>query len=85
MLEFCRPSVATPPVPATLSVSDADMISVLASANSAAARPSRRELLTIGALGLGGLSLPGLLRAEQAAGIRTSHKAVIRRTRTCTT
>ena len=38
---------------------------------------NRREFLKIGALGLGGLSLPGLLRAEQAAGITRSHKAVI--------
>lgn len=37
----------------------------------------RREFLKIGALGLGGLTLPGLLRAEQAAGIKKSHKAVI--------
>ena len=53
------------------------MISVFGSASSTTGYASRRELLTIGALGLGGLSLPGLLRAEQAAGIRTSHKAVI--------
>ena len=38
---------------------------------------NRREFLKIGALGLGGLSLPGLLRAEQASGIKRSHKAVI--------
>ncbi len=38
---------------------------------------TRRDALRIGALGLGGLSLPGLLRAEQLAGIRKSHKAVI--------
>ena len=38
---------------------------------------TRRDALRIGALGLGGLSLPGLLRAEQAAGIAKSHKAVI--------
>src|SRR5215204_7392070 len=38
---------------------------------------SRRNFLKIGALGLGGLSLPQLLRAESAAGIRKSHKAVI--------
>lgn len=38
---------------------------------------TRRDALRIGALGLGGLSLPGLLRAEQAAGIQKSHKAVI--------
>jgi hypothetical protein len=38
---------------------------------------TRREALRIGALALGGLSLPALLRAEQAAGIRKSHKSVI--------
>jgi hypothetical protein len=38
---------------------------------------TRRDALRIGSLGLGGLSLPGLLRAEQAAGIAKSHKAVI--------
>jgi hypothetical protein len=38
---------------------------------------SRRNFLRVGALGLGGLALPQLLRAEAAAGIRRSHKAVI--------
>src|SRR5262245_52535360 len=38
---------------------------------------SRRNFLRIGALGLGGLALPDLLRAESASGIRRSHKAVI--------
>jgi hypothetical protein len=38
---------------------------------------SRREFLKIGALGMGGLTLPGLLRAEKASGITSSHKAVI--------
>ncbi|MGE0756753.1 MAG: DUF1501 domain-containing protein [Pirellulaceae bacterium] len=38
---------------------------------------SRRTALKIGALGMGGLSLPGLLRAERAAGIRQSRKSVI--------
>ncbi|OWK44347.1 DUF1501 domain-containing protein [Fimbriiglobus ruber] len=40
-------------------------------------RPTRRGFLQIGALGLGGLTLPQLLRAESSAGIRTSHKSVI--------
>jgi Protein of unknown function (DUF1501) len=40
-------------------------------------RLSRRSFLRIGALGLGDLTLPGLLRAEAAAGIRSSHKSVI--------
>lgn len=39
--------------------------------------PSRRGFLTMGALGIGGLTLPNLLRAEAAAGIRTSQKSVI--------
>jgi hypothetical protein len=38
---------------------------------------TRRDFLKIGGLALGGLSLPGLLRAESQAGIRHSHKAVI--------
>jgi uncharacterized protein (DUF1501 family) len=38
---------------------------------------SRRSFLKIGGLALGGLSLPALLRAEQKAGVRRSHKAVI--------
>jgi hypothetical protein len=38
---------------------------------------SRREFLRAGALGLGGLTLAGLLRAEAAAGIKSSTKAVI--------
>jgi hypothetical protein len=38
---------------------------------------SRRNFLTIGSLGAGMLTLPQLLQAEQQAGIRSSHKAVI--------
>src|SRR5438876_814488 len=38
---------------------------------------SRRGFLQIGALGLGGLALPQLLKAEASAGIRTSRKSVI--------
>ncbi len=38
---------------------------------------TRRDMLRLGALTVGGLTLPGLLRAEQAAGIRGSKKAVI--------
>src|SRR6187401_3663419 len=37
----------------------------------------RRSFLRIGALGLGGLTLPNLLRAEAASGVRSSHKSVI--------
>lgn len=40
-------------------------------------RPTRRAALQIGALGLGGLTLPQLLRAEASAGIRTSNRSVI--------
>jgi hypothetical protein len=38
---------------------------------------TRRDTLRLGALTLGGLTLPQLLQAEQMAGIRKSHKAVI--------
>jgi len=38
---------------------------------------NRREMLRIGALGFGGLTLPQLLHAEQQAGIRQSHKSII--------
>ena len=38
---------------------------------------TRRELLTIGALGIGGLALPDLLRAEASQGIKNSRKAII--------
>lgn len=39
--------------------------------------PSRRGFLQIGGLGLGGLCLPQLLRAESKAGISSSQKSVI--------
>ena len=38
---------------------------------------SRRNFLKIGALGMGGMALPQLLRAEAASGQRPSHKAII--------
>lgn len=38
---------------------------------------SRRDFLHVGALGMGGLSLPQLLRADATPGRRSSHKAVI--------
>lgn len=38
---------------------------------------SRRSFLQIGAMGMGGLTLAGLLRAEAAAGVGSSQKAVI--------
>jgi hypothetical protein len=40
-------------------------------------RLSRRSFLKIGGLGLGGLALPQLLKAESAAGVRSSQKSVI--------
>ncbi len=40
-------------------------------------RLSRRAFLQVGALGLGGLTLPKLLSAESASGIRSSQKSVI--------
>jgi len=40
-------------------------------------RLDRRDFLKIGSLGLGGLSLPQLLRAEQQGGRSRPHKAVI--------
>ena len=38
---------------------------------------TRRDVLCIGSLAMGGLTLPQLLRAEAQAGIKKSHKAVI--------
>ncbi|MDF1810854.1 MAG: DUF1501 domain-containing protein [Verrucomicrobiales bacterium] len=38
---------------------------------------SRRDVLKLGALGMGGIGLPQLLRAEQNAGLRNSNKAII--------
>lgn len=38
---------------------------------------SRRNFLKIGALGLGGVTLPQLLQAETRSGIRKSHQAII--------
>ena len=38
---------------------------------------SRREFLRVGALGMGGLSLPQLLQAEAQAGVTNSNKAII--------
>jgi len=40
-------------------------------------RLPRREFLAVGALAVGGLTLPRLLRAEAQAGVRSSHKSVI--------
>jgi hypothetical protein len=38
---------------------------------------TRRDMLTIGALGMGGLAMPDILRAEAARGVANSKKAVI--------
>src|SRR4051794_20068081 len=38
---------------------------------------SRRDVLRLGALALGGLSLPQILEAEARAGVGRSHKAII--------
>src|SRR6516225_7723643 len=38
---------------------------------------SRRAFLQVGALGVGGLTLPHLFKAEAASGARSSHKSVI--------
>src|SRR5262245_38781488 len=38
---------------------------------------TRRDFLRVGSLAMGGLALPQLLRAEAAAGVGRSHKAVI--------
>ncbi|MBG87070.1 MAG: hypothetical protein CMO80_09250 [Verrucomicrobiales bacterium] len=38
---------------------------------------SRRNFLSVGALGLGGLALPGLLKSEAKAGVGKSNKSVI--------
>ena len=38
---------------------------------------SRRDVLKIGALAMGGLALPDVLRLESQAGVRKSHKAII--------
>lgn len=53
------------------------MLSILGRSNRLCDGITRREALRIGALGMGGLSLPGLLRAEQQAGIGSSQKSVI--------
>src|SRR5437764_1088457 len=53
------------------------MLSILGGGSKLCDGVSRRNFLKIGALGLGGLALPDLLRAEANAGQRKGHKAVI--------
>jgi len=53
------------------------MLSILGGGSRFCDGVSRRNFLKIGALGLGGLALPNLLRAESNAGLRKGHKAVI--------
>jgi len=53
------------------------MLSIFGGTKSLCDGVSRREMLTIGALGMGGLALPDLLRAEAAQGVARSKKAVI--------
>lgn len=53
------------------------MLSILGGGSKFCDGVSRRNFLKIGALGLGGLALPDLLRAEESAGVRKGHNAVI--------
>ncbi len=53
------------------------MLSILGQPKRLCSGMSRREMLTMGALGLGGLALPDLLRAESEQGIGKSRKAII--------
>lgn len=53
------------------------MLSILGRGNQLCDGVSRREILRIGALGMGGLALPGLLRAEKQSGIKQAHKSII--------
>ncbi|MEX0818802.1 MAG: twin-arginine translocation signal domain-containing protein, partial [Pirellulaceae bacterium] len=56
------------------------MLTIQGPAHSNAAfcdRVSRRNFLKVGSLGVAGLTLPHLLRAEAAAGVKNSNKSVI--------
>ena len=53
------------------------MLSILGRKHQHCDGVSRREFLAAGALTIGGLTLADLLRAEAAAGIRSSNKAII--------
>ncbi|MCA9045269.1 MAG: DUF1501 domain-containing protein, partial [Planctomycetaceae bacterium] len=53
------------------------MLSILGQGRPLCDGITRRDMLRIGTLAVGGLTLPQLLRAEQLAGVRNSRKAVI--------
>ena len=53
------------------------MLSLLGSGQRLCDGVTRRDVLRIGALSVGGLTLPRLLHAERQAGIRKSNKAII--------
>src|SRR6188508_2581951 len=53
------------------------MLTILGNKNRFCDGITRRNFLKIGALGLGGLTLPQILKAEASAGIKNPHKAVI--------
>lgn len=53
------------------------MLSILGGSNRFCDRISRRNFLQIGGLALGGLSLPQILQAQTASGIRNSQKSII--------
>jgi hypothetical protein len=53
------------------------MLTILGNKHRLCDKVSRREALRIGALGVGGLTLTDLLRADAHAGKQNSHKAVI--------
>src|SRR5947208_4908716 len=53
------------------------MLSILGPSHPFCDGVSRRSFLQLGGLAMGGLSLPQLLRAEAAAGIRSNHKSII--------
>jgi hypothetical protein len=53
------------------------MLNIFGNANRFCDGLSRRSFLQVGALGVGGLTLPNLLRADATAGRRSSHKSVI--------
>lgn len=53
------------------------MLSILGPRKRLCSGFTRREMLTIGALGFGGLALPDILRAESERGLGNSKKAII--------